>query len=219
MTLPFDSEQFHEIFATYNSAIGAAPAVAWLLGVAGVLYALRPGPVRSRVTAAILALLWFWDGVIYHGFYFLQINDAALLFAALFVAEGVLILHYGVLRGRLLFYYGNQSRHVAGALMLAFALLLYPLAGLASGQRYPALPLFGVAPCPTTIYTLGLLLWAMEDCPEPLWLLPLLWAVIGTSAAYLLEVPQDYALGISAIAAIFSLARNRARSSARRSGG
>lgn len=57
----------------------------------------------------------------------------------------------------------------------------------------PAMPTFGL-PCPTTIYTLGLLLWA--ERPMPRWLLtvPLAWSVLGASAARQLGVWEDLGL-------------------------
>lgn len=54
--------------------------------------------------------------------------------------------------------------------------------------------MFGVAPCPTTIFTFGLLLWAATPVPAYLIIIPLIWAFIGMSAAVNLQVPQDYGL-------------------------
>ena len=54
--------------------------------------------------------------------------------------------------------------------------------------------MFGVAPCPTTICTFGLLLLAAG--PVPLWLIaiPVIWAGIGSTAAILLAVREDLGL-------------------------
>jgi hypothetical protein len=78
----------------------------------------------------------------------------------------------------------------------------YPLLGYAAGHRYPATPTFGL-PCPTTIFTLGLLLWA--DRPMPRWLLavPIAWSALGASAALQLGVPEDLGLvaaGVTSLA-------------------
>ena len=43
-------------------------------------------------------------------------------------------------------------------LLILFALILYLGLGIVFGHRYPAVPVFGVAPCPTTIFTVGILL-------------------------------------------------------------
>ena len=52
--------------------------------------------------------------------------------------------------------------------------------------------MFGVAPCPTVIFTLALLL--LSNARWRLVFIPLLWSAVGGSAAVLLAVPQDYGL-------------------------
>jgi len=88
--------------------------------------------------------------------------------------------------------------------MIVYALIAYPLIGLAAGERYPAMPLFGVTPCPLLIFTFGLMLWA--SCGRWwLWIVPLLWSAIGGSAAFLLSVAQDWALPVAAIVVLLIL--------------
>jgi hypothetical protein len=74
--------------------------------------------------------------------------------------------------------------------LYAFA---YPFLSSAFGHAYPATPTFGV-PCPTAILTIGALLTVRGSVPRALTIIPVLWAVIGGSAALLLEVPTDYVL-------------------------
>jgi hypothetical protein len=67
-------------------------------------------------------------------------------------------------------------------------------------------PLFGVAPCPTTIFTLGMLL--LSNASWRLFVIPLFWSAVGGSAALLLAVPQDYGLILAgAIAATLRSSR------------
>jgi hypothetical protein len=76
-------------------------------------------------------------------------------------------------------------------------MVVYPLWAQLAGHPYPATPVFGVAPCPTTIFTIGVLV--MGNWPVVRWLLliPGIWSVIGASAAFLLGVPQDSGLIVS----------------------
>ena len=68
------------------------------------------------------------------------------------------------------------------------------------------IPAFGV-PCPTTIFTAGVLMLATPRSWR-LSIIPVMWSVIGGSAANLLAVRADYALPIAGIAlAVFSLQR------------
>jgi hypothetical protein len=70
--------------------------------------------------------------------------------------------------------------------------------------------MFGVAPCPTTIFTFGLLLWAKKPIPAYILVILLIWSIIGTMAAVSLQVPQDYGLGIAGIVGtVLVIMRNR----------
>jgi hypothetical protein len=56
------------------------------------------------------------------------------------------------------------------------------------------IPWFGLTPCPLVIFTFGCLL--IARLPIHWWLLaiPVIWSLIGGSAAFLLQVPQDTVL-------------------------
>jgi hypothetical protein len=101
--LPFTQEQFLQVFARYNEALWPLQWVAWLLGAYACMLVLRSGAGSARAVPAVLALLWLWTGVVYHGLFFAAINRAALLFAALFVLQGLLLAGWawqGTLRFR-----------------------------------------------------------------------------------------------------------------------
>jgi hypothetical protein len=76
---------------------------------------------------------------------------------------------------------------------LAAYALAYPALNVVAGHTYPASPTFGV-PCPTGIFTTGLLLTAAKPLPIAALVVPVLWAIIGGSAALLLGVTTDYVL-------------------------
>jgi hypothetical protein len=103
-----------------------------------------------------------------------------------------------------------STRAIVGAVFVVFAMLLYPLIGSALGHHYPRTPMFGVAPCPLTIFTFGLFLFVRTKIAWYLYLIPLLWSLIGMSAAISLKVPQDYALVVSGvIGSTFIVLQNR----------
>jgi hypothetical protein len=189
--LPFTRSQFFEVFAAYNEDVWPAQWVLLALAAAATALAARGGPRASRGVPAVLALLWAWMAAAYHATHFSAINPAAWLFAALFAAAAVAFA-MAALAGRLRFE-GAGAHRTAGWLWIAVALVAYPLAGYAAGHRYPAFPTFGL-PCPTTIFTLGLLHLAARPVPRAVLLVPLLWSVLGAYAAFRLGVPQDLAL-------------------------
>ena len=208
--LPFSREQFFEVFATYNAANWPAAILAYPLAVLAVLVAWRGTARAGRITGLVLALMWAWVGIVYQGVYFSQINPIARIFAGAFVVQGALFAAHAMTGRGLEFGPRSRLRAAAGATMIVYAMLLYPLIGLAVGERYPAMPLFGVAPCPLLIFTFGLMLWA--SCARWwLWIVPFLWSVIGGSAFIVLSVPQDWALPVSALAALAILFLDRPR--------
>ncbi len=206
MDLPFSTAQFFAVFSRYNEALWPAPLLAYALGVAALLAAWRPGGA-NRIAWLILGLFWLANGILYHWGFFSAINPAAHLFGALFVLQALLLLWQGIRRDSPPLALAATPAALAGALMILYALALYPLAGWAAGHHYPAVPLFGLAPCPTTIFTLGLLLWTQRPPPWYLALIPLAWALVGGSAAVLLQVPQDYGLPAAALLALLLLRR------------
>ena len=103
-------------------------------------------------------------------------------------------------------------RGVGGA-MVAYALVLYPLLVWLFGHRFPASPSFGL-PCPTTIATLGFLVWARSRPPWWLLTVPLAWAVVGSSAVFALGMWEDLGLPAAGIAAAAWLWRDARRSGA-----
>jgi hypothetical protein len=195
--LPFSREQFFDIFAAYNAAIWPAAIAAYPLAFAAIVLAWRGTRQGSSGVAAILALMWAWVGIIYHGLYFSQINPVARGFATAFLLQAGLFAFYA-LRDGLEFKPPTRIRAIVGAILMSYAMIAYPLMGLFLGEQYPAVPLFGIAPCPLLIFTFGLLLWA--SCTRWwLWLIPLVWSIIGGSATIVLSVPQDWALPLSAV--------------------
>jgi len=191
--LPFTREQFIAVFAAYNTAVWPAQIVAGLLGLVMVAMLARPTTAGSRVIGIGLAVMWAWTGVGYHWIHFSAVNKAAWAFGALFVLQGI-ALFYAAVGGRLRFGITRARSAWLGWALVVYAAVIYPVLGVWSGHRYPELPMFGITPCPVTLFTLGLLL--LTTAPVSRWLLaiPLAWSLIGGSAAFLLGVPQDWLL-------------------------
>jgi hypothetical protein len=211
--LPFTREQFFAVFAGYNRAIWPVQALAYLLALAALALLLLRPRAGERLLPALLALMWGWTGVAYHALFFAAINRAATGFAALFVLQALLFAH-AALRGGLRFAPRRGARAVCGWALVAYAGVAYPLIGMGTGHGWPALPMFGVTPCPLTLFTLGVLLLAQPPLPRRLLVVPLLWALIGGSAAFLLGVPQDWPLLLAGVLVVPWLWRRPAALSA-----
>ena len=196
-SLPFSSEAFFAVFAQYNLAIWPAQVLAYGLGIAVVVLALKPIRHGDRAICAILAAAWAGMGAGYHMGFFAAINPAAWAFGALFLVQAAMLVWLGVVRDRLTFRFVPDVRGWTGLGLMVFAMAVYPLLGMAAGHGWPAVPVFGVAPCPTTIFTIGALV--LGGAGMGLMAIPFAWALIGGTAAVLLDVPQDYSLPVAAV--------------------
>ena len=205
--MPFTVEQFFEVFRQYNEAVWPAQVVAVVDAFIAIGAAVYGGRRGGRLVALVLAVLWLWMGAVYHLQFFRSINPAAILFAAAFVTEAGLLIWIGVVQARLAFEPRRDAAGVLGGILVLYALVVYPEIGSALGHSYPAAPTFGL-PCPTTIFTFGLLLWARPRVPYSLVIIPALWAVVGSFAAVQLGVGEDTGLAVSALVALPILLRH-----------
>jgi hypothetical protein len=199
MSLPFTREQFFEVFARYNEGVMPLQLALFLLALSafGAMVVRRRG--SDRVVSAILAGLWAWMGIVYHFIYFAPVNPAARVFAAMFLVAAALFAWAGVARGRLVFDAESRARRVVGHALITYALVGYPLLSLLLGRQFPELPTFGL-PCPTTIFTIGMLAFLSPPFPRYVLVLPIVWAFIGGQAALTLGVYEDIGLLVAGLA-------------------
>ena len=126
------------------------------------------------------------------------INQAAYLFGIVFLLQSYLILVKSVVHKHVHFGRAGNFQDVAGMILILYALAVYPLTNFLTGHTYPLAPTFGV-PCPTTIFTLGLLLFVKGKMPAALWIIPVLWSFVGFLAAWNLDMKEDFALPVAAV--------------------
>ena len=205
MQLPFTREQFFDLFAAYNEALWPAVVVLWTASAMIVALRLRARQPHDRWVSALLAAHWVWSAVAYHVAFFTRINPAAWLFAALFLGQAVLVFRVGVVQRRLSFApWGSAWAPLAWGLIVYS--LAYPAINALDHRSLLRIPTFGL-PCPTTIFTAGVLMLATPRCWS-LSVVPVIWAAMGGSATFLLGVYADVALPSAGIAlAIVSVRR------------
>lgn len=199
MELPFTIEQFYGVFRDYNTAVWPVQWFLVSMALAAVASVLRPRPWSDVAGSAILGVLWAWIAEAYHLAFFARISLPAYGFAALSAAGALVFIWQGVIRRRLRFRWVPGLKATAGVLLIVFALVVYPVWSAYAGHPYPATPTFGL-PCPTTIFTIGLLCFAVRPTPRSPLIVPLLWSFVGAQAAFLLGVPPD--LGLIAASAV-----------------
>ena len=202
MTLPFTQREFFEVFGRYNEAVTPLQIGLVLLGVSAYVALTVRRRDSDRVISLILAGLWSWAGLVYHLIFFRPVNPAATLFGVAFLAAAALFVWAGVLRGSLVFDCESRARRVVGHTLVAYALVGYPLLSAMLGRTFPQLPTFGL-PCPTTIFTLGMLAFLSRPLPRYVFALPIAWALIGAQAAMTLGVYEDLGLLVAGLAGLW----------------
>lgn len=168
--------------------------VAYILGLVAIFFSTWRFQKYDRLISGILAFFWVWIGLVYHYRYFSEINSAAGLFGGLFVLQGLLFFYFGVMRNRLSFAFTRDVYSVTGAIFILYAIAVYPVLSRMLGNAWPETPAFGLTPCPAVIFTFGLLLAADRQFPKWIIVIPLLWSLIGFSAAVNLGMIADYGL-------------------------
>lgn len=208
MQLPFSIEQFFGVFSAYNTALWPAQLFLLALAFTAIALVLVRRSWAGQAISAILAFLWMWLGLVYHLAFFSAINPLAYVFAGVSVAGGLVFFWQGVVRRRLDFRWTRSARSYIGLVLLVFALIVYPAWTVFAGHGYPAFPTFGL-PCPTTIFTIGLLAFTVAPYSRSPLVVPVLWCFVGGQAAFLLDVPPDSGLIAAGLVGIVLLLRSQ----------
>jgi hypothetical protein len=214
--MPFSRDDFFNVFASYNDSVWPAQILLYVLAAGAVVCLISRTSAGIRGAYAILAILWIWMGVVYHAVFFAPINPIALVFGGVFVIQAMIFAWIAV-RRQMTGISQFRKMSLAGWTLIAFSMAGYPLFSFVASHNYPAQPTFGL-PCPTTIFTLGIILVASGRVPRIVYVIPMAWAVIGSFAAFNIGVVEDisllFALGIT-LSAVGSRLPGRKMSGAR----
>ena len=207
--MPFTVEQFLDVFARYNGGVWPAQIVLYAVALCAIRLALQRSSDFSRSISCLLSVFWLWSGIVYHLIFFSGINSAAYIFGGFFIFQSCLFIYAGVWKRKLSFGISPTPYGIIGGLFIVYALVIYPVLSYKLGHRYPMTPTFGV-PCPTVIFTFGMFLWTRRNVPVYLMVIPLLWSLIGLSAALSIGMKEDFGLVVAGVSSFFLIVhRNR----------
>jgi hypothetical protein len=195
--LLFSPRTYYRLLELYNAEVWPAHVVALALGLI-ILVAL--GGERARAIPAFLALAWLWVAWAYLLSRFDTINWAAKYVAGAFAFEALLLIVTALLPNW--FRLRADAFGVAGRALFAFALIVQPLMGpLLIGRPWAQIEMFGIAPDPTVVATLGVLVAAARPHWELL-VIPLLWCAISGATLWTMQSPDWMVLPAAALVAI-----------------
>jgi uncharacterized protein DUF6064 len=185
--LMFSPETYYRLFHLHNEAIWPAQILALAAGLALVGLMLSGARWSGRAIAVLLAASW----LLVAASYFPRLGTihlAASYFTWGFAAEAALLLLAGIIGGWLTFTRKDAIART-GIAIVVFALLVQPLIGPLLGRTWSGVELFGSAPDPTVLATLGVLL-AADRLRLPLLAFPLLWCAISGITLWTMHAPE-----------------------------
>ena len=197
MNLPFTPDQFLDVFKSYNLTVWPAQILLVVLALLMIFVLFKKNFYSDKLISIGLAVLWLWMGIVYHIIFFTRINPAAYLFGTLYVIQAGLFVYYGIITKELIYKYRNNAICIMSILFFLYALIFYPLLSYQFGHLYPSTPTFGL-PCPTTIFTFGMII-LMEDRKKIIFIIPIVWSLVGFTAALKLGIYQDIGLLIAGV--------------------
>ncbi|HER40178.1 MAG TPA: hypothetical protein ENO10_03065 [Salinimicrobium catena] len=196
--MPFTTEEFLNLFEEYNLSLWPLHMILYSLGIFAILFIIMRKRTEGVAVNVMLAILWFWMGAVYHLLYFSTINPMAFVFGILFIVQSAIFIWAGVLGNQLVYRWKLDFKGITGLLFVIFSFLIYPFLSSFFGHSYPQTPTFGL-PCPTTIFTFGILLFSARRVPWYIFIIPLVWSFIGFFAAVNLSMKEDYSLLIAGL--------------------
>jgi hypothetical protein len=214
--LLFSPRAYYRLFERIN---GEFWPVVIILAIGGMGFVLGRGPIarRCRFLFAGIGAVWALVAVVFLWQHYAAINWAATYFVWGFLLESVLLLWNGVVRGDRVVTPAQGPARYAGIGLLVLSIAVYPvLAGL-GGRPWRQAEIFGLAPDPTVIGTLGLLLWVPPYRRWQLLPIPLVWCVISGATMLALRSPEVWVLALAGLTTLGALAlgswqKRRARS-------
>ena len=175
--LMFSPATYLRLFERLNLEFWPGHLVLVSLVAAMLWLARRPERHAHRAAGLLLAMAW---GSVVWGFFrlYAEINLAAPWFAGVFVVQALALAAVALAGpGLALDRAGRRAR--IGLPVALWGLVGHPLLLLALGRTPAAVELFGLAPAPTAITTIGLLLMSPLRPLAPLLALPVAWCLIA----------------------------------------
>jgi hypothetical protein len=207
--LLFSPRTYYRLFELHNAAWWPVHVVAVAGGVAIVVLARRGGPAAGRAVAAMLAVAWAWVAWAFLWQRYATINWAASWLAAAFVVQAVLFGIFAIRPSGLALASAPASLVHTGLAVAACGVLAYPLVAIALGRGIAAAEVFGMAPDPTVLATLGILVLAAPAARLALLPIPLAWCAMTGATLWTMGSPEWWLLPAAAVLSVAAAIRQR----------
>lgn len=189
--LLFSPRVYWRMFELHNAAWWPLHLATVVAGAAALLLVLRRPYRHDLWIAFFLAALWAFVGWSFLWNRYSAINWAIVYVVPAFWLQALLSAVLGI-SGRIVFDRPDFAARV-GLLLALAGLLVYPLLPPVFGRPWSAAEVFGIAPDPTAILTLGILLTARDGWALALFPIPLLWLLTSGLTLRTMDDPQAWA--------------------------
>ncbi len=204
--LMFSPRTYYGLFEQASGSVWPAQWAAFALGLAMLVLA-RARPAWTRRAAwLILAAAWAFVAWAYFARHFATVHTAGDLLAGVFAVQASLLVAAGAAAPPAPVARPPSGPQWAGACLSLYAVCVHPAAGLAWGRPWAQAETFGLAPDPTAIATLGMLLWLQPAFRRPrvawmLWPVPLAWCLASAATLWTLQAPDAWVPAAAAMLA------------------
>jgi hypothetical protein len=197
--LLFSPRAYWRMFELHNSQYWPLHLVMLAAGIGMVILVLRQHRDHGFWIALTLAALWIFVGWSFLWNRYMPINWAMAYVAPVFGGEALLLAIAAARGGDILERSDVTAR--LGLLIAAVGLVAYPLLAPLFGRPWSQAEVFGIAPDPTAIATLGLMLSARGRWPSLLLPIPIAWLMLSGLTLRTMGEPQGViALGAAGTA-------------------
>ena len=203
--LLFSPRVYWRMFELHNEAVWPLQIAAVLVGATILVWTLRPRPWSDRGIWAVMAAAWIFVawGLLWARY--ATINWAAAYAVPLFTAQALLLAWFGTWRGSLHVAARRAVPNMVVLAMFLYAVIGHPFAAILAGRPLQAAEIIGVAPDPTVMATLGLLLLTPGGAVTwSLMAVPLIWCIVSWATLRTMGAPEAWvpltAAGVTVIA-------------------
>lgn len=199
--LLFSPRTYYRTIERLNETLWPVHLLTLILGGMILVLLLRRRAVQPRIIWLTMALLWSWIAWAFLWRRYSTINWAAVYLVPLFALEALLLIRES-LSGRKA---GNQlagRTRATGWLLLSLGIAFYPAMAPLLGRGWEQAEVFGMAPDPTAIATLGLVLLVPSRRSGWLMVVPVVWCLISGLTLWAMESPEAWVPPAAAVLSV-----------------
>lgn len=206
--LLFSPRVYWRLFELHNAAWWPLPLATWAAGLAFLLVVLRGQAAASRWIPLALAVFWAFVAWSFLWGRFTAINWVIAYVVPAFGVQALMLAVDG-LRRRGPVFEGKSPAARIGLLLAATCLVGYPLLPPLFGRPWTEAEIFGLAPDPTAIVTVGFVLAAQGGFARALLVIPLLWLLLSSLTLWTMGDGQAWLPFLAVTIAIAALPLRR----------